>query len=355
MKKTSVVMGLVMALMVCMMVSSASAAEAKGKTIGIIMPTKEQSIWTVQGERIQESFEAAGYDTMIEYAEDDSAKQIMQIENMITKGVDVLIIAAVDCAALTEPCEKAKKEGILVIADDRNITNTEAVDYYVTCDYPKLAEMQGQWVADTLDLENAEGPFTMEIFTGSQDDTNSAIFYDGQMKILQPYIDSGKLVVKSGQTSLSETATQSWDTSKAQNRMDNLLSGYYSDDHLDVALCTSDCLSIGVLSSLESMGYGTEDNPLPLITGQDAELAAVKNIVAGKQSMTVFIDANLMVEKMVPLVDKLLAGEEVEPDAYFNNEVFDVPTMTYEPLVIDDTNVDYLIEVGFYTEEEIYG
>ena len=357
MKKRYAVLALAMmaGMMLGSMAGSAGAAEAKGKTIGIIMPTKEQSIWTVQGDRIKSAFEEDGYDTMIEYAEDDSAKQIMQIENMITKGVDVLIIAAVDCAALTEPCEKAKKEGILVIADDRNITNTEAVDYYVTCDYPKLAEMQGQWVADTLDLENAEGPFTMEIFTGSQDDTNSAIFYDGQMKILQPYIDSGKLVVKSGQTSLSETATQSWDTSKAQNRMDNLLSGFYSDSHLDVALCTSDCLSIGVISSLESMGYGTEDNPLPLITGQDAELAAVKNIVAGKQSMTVFIDANLMVEKMVPLVDKLLAGEEVEPDAYFNNEVFDVPTMTYEPLVIDSTNVDYLIDVGFYTEDEIYG
>ena len=334
---------------------SADAASGKIQKIGLCMPTKEQSIWTMQGQRLTEYLEEAGYEILIDYAEDDSAKQVQQIENMISKGVDMVIIAAVDCAALTDACEKCKQAGIYVIADDRAITNTEAVDYYVTCDYSRLAEMQGQYIADTLDLENAEGPFTMEIFSGSQDDTNSVVFYEGQMKILQPYVDAGKIVIKSGQTTASETAIQSWDSSKAQSRMDNLLSGFYSDGHLDICLSTADCLAIGCISSLESMGYGTDANPFPIITGQDAELAAVKNIIAGKQTMTVFIDANLLAKRMVELVDALSAGETVTPDGTFNNNVFDVPMLTYDPLVIDKDNVDYVIEVGYFTHDEVYG
>ena len=336
---------------------AAPAAEEGGKIqkIGLCMPTKEQSIWTMQGQRLTEYLTEAGYEILIDYAEDDSAKQVQQIENMISKGVDMVIIAAVDCAALTDACEKCKQAGIYVIADDRAITNTEAVDYYVTCDYDRLAEMQGQYVVDALDLDNQDGPFTMEIFSGSQDDTNSVVFYDGQMRILQPYVDAGKIVIKSGQTTASETAIQSWDSSKAQSRMDNLLSGFYSDDHLDICLATSDCLTIGCISSLESMGYGTEANPFPILTGQDAELAAVKNIIAGKQTMTVFIDANLLAKRMVELVDALSAGEEVKPDGTFNNNVFDVPMLTYDPLVIDKENVDYVIDVGYFTHDEVYG
>lgn len=332
-----------------------AAATTDIKTVGLCMPTKELTIMTMQGRRLQEALEKAGYEVLIEYAEDDSAKQTMQIENMITKGVDALIIAAVDCAALTDACEKAKDAGIWVIADDRAITNTAAVDYYVTCDYDRLGEMQGQYIVDTLDLDNVDGPFTMEIFSGSQDDTNSVIFFNGQMRILQPYIDAGKIVIKSGQKTASETAIQSWDSSKAQARMDNLLSGFYNDDHLDICLATSDCLTIGCISSLESMGYGDAANPFPLMTGQDAELAAIKNVIAGKQSMTVFIDATLLAEHMVELLDALKAGKTVETTATYNNNMIEVPMITYDPLLITKDNVDYLVEVGYYTQAEIYG
>ena len=232
-------------LCACAAKPTETAATDTKATIGILMPTKEQTIWSIQGERLTEAFQKAGYATQIEYAEDDSAKQAMQIENMITKGVNVLVIAAVDCAALTDACEKAKDAGIYVIADDRLIV-------------------------DKLDLENQAGPFTLEIFSGSQDDTNAISFYQGAMNKLQPYLDNGKLVVKSGQSSYTETAIQSWDSSKAQSRMDNLLSGYYADSHLDAVLVAADCLALGVISSLESMGYGTDANPYPIVTGQDA-------------------------------------------------------------------------------------
>ena len=345
---------LVMGLVAC---GGPAAKEDDGKIskIGLCMPTKEQTIWTMQADRLEKALTEAGYEVLIEFAEDDSARQATQIENMISKGVDCLIIAAVDSFSLTDACEKAKEAGILVIADDRAIQNTEAVDYYVTCDYFRLAQMQGEYIRDALDLDNTTETYTMEIFAGSPDDANSVLFHNGQMDILQPYIDAGKLVIKSGQTTAAECATPSWDSAKAQSRCDNLLSGFYADDHLDVALVTADCLAIGVISSLESMGYGTADNPFPIVTGQDAELAAIKNIKAGKQTMTVFIDGTLLAEKTVALLNALNNGETVTPDSYTNNEVFDVPTMLYDPLPITSENYTHLIDVGFYTDAEVNG
>ena len=352
---------LVVAMMTCMFCACAkkepAAAEKAddAKTIGILMPTKEQTIWSIQGDRLISSFEGAGYKTLIEYAEDDSAKQAMQIENMITKGVDALVIVAVDCAALTDACEKAKAAGIYVISEDRLITNTDAVDYYITFDLIRMGELQGQFIVDKLDLANTSETYTLEIFSGSQDDTNATFFYDGAMNKLQPYLDSGKLVVKSGQVGYTETAIQSWDSSKAQSRMDNLLSGFYADDHLDAVLVAADCLSIGVISSLESMGYGTDANPFPLITGQDAELAAVKNIKAGKQSMTAFLDAGALCDIIVPVVNDVFAGKEPAATTSYNNGVKDVPSSTYDPYLIDKDNVQHLVDVGFYTDAEVNG
>ena len=353
-KIIALTLALIMVLALC-----ACGAQGGGdkdqKSVGILMPTQEQTIWSIQAERLVAGFQEAGYATELEYAEDDSARQIMQIENMITKGVDVLVIAAVDGYALTDACEKAKDAGILVIASDRLIMNTEAVDYYVTFDLVKMGGLQGQYIADTLDLANQAGPFTLEIFSGSQDDPNALSFYKGAMDILQPYIDEGKLVIKSGQVEYAATAIQSWDSAKAQARMDNLLSGFYADDHLDACLVAADCLAIGVISSLESMGYGTGDVAFPLITGQDAELAAVKSIKAGKQSMTAFLDANELVKIIVPVTTSLLNGETPEATATYNNETIDVPAQTYSPYAITADNVDYLVEVGFYTDAEING
>ena len=351
------VLAIILALVLVLSMTACGGAKKDDgqKTIGILMPTKEQTIWSIQGDRLVAGYQAAGYATEIEFAEDASARQATQIENMISKGVDALVIVAVDGAALTDACEKAKEAGIVVIAEDRLITNTKAVDFYVTFDLVKMGELQGQFIADALDLANAAGPFNMEIFSGSPDDPNAKLFYDGAMNILKPYLDEGKLVVKSGQVSYEQSAIMGWDSAKAQARMDNLLSGFYADDHLDAALVAADCLAIGVISSLESMGYGTGDVAFPLITGQDAELAAVKSIKAGKQSMTAFLDANELVKIIVPVTTSLLGGEVPAETATYNNGVIDVPAQTYSPYAITADNVDYLVEVGFYTEADING
>ena len=361
-KLIAIALALLMVLGLCACDKELDAGLAEGlgggnekQIVGILMPTKEQTIWSIQGDRLVAGYQAAGYDTLIEYAEDSPEDQVMQIENMITKGADVLVIVAVDGAALTDACEKAKAEGILVIAEDRLITNTDAVDFYVTFDLFKMGQLQGEHIEAALDLKNAAGPFNLEIFSGSQDDPNAKLFYDGAMSILKPYIDSGKLVVKSGQVEYDVTAIKGWATEEATNRMDNLLSGYYADDKLDAVLVAADCLAMGVIPSLENAGYGAGDLAFPVVTGQDAELAAIKSIKAGKQSMTAFLDAAKLVEIIVPLTTDLLAGKEVTPTSTYNNEVKDVPALTYEPLAITAENADYLVEIGFYTEADLAG
>ena len=347
-------------ILACMMILLAltgcagTAAGTSDKTkVGLAMPTKEQPIWIAQGERLTEAFEAAGYEVVLEYAEDVAERQITQVENMLLKGCKYLIIASVDGYAVSDVVKKAKASGATVIASDRLIMNTADVDYYMTFDLVRMGEIQGEYIETALGLKDGKGPFTLEIFSGSPDDPNSIPFYDGAMSILKPYIDSGKLVVKSGQIGLDVTGTLKWDSATAQSRMDNIISSYYNDVKLDAVLVAADCLALGVISSLNSLGYGSADKPFPVITGQDSELTAIKYILEGKQSMTVFLDAKLLSEKMLTLVNDLEAGKTITPDTTYNNGTKDVPTLLYDPVLITKDNYQLLIERGFYTEDDL--
>ena len=334
--------------------AGAAAPTDSSKTkVGLCMPTKEQPIWIAQGERLTEAFEAAGYEVVIEYAEDVVERQITQIENMLLKGCKYLVIAAVDGYAISDAVKKAKESGATVIASDRLIMNTMDVDYYMTFDLVRMGEIQGEYIENALGLKDGKGPFTLEIFSGSPDDPNSIPFYEGAMNILKPYIDNGMLVVKSGQTTLDVTGTLKWDSATAQSRMDNILSSYYTDQKLDAVLVAADCLALGVISSLNSLGYGSDEKPFPVITGQDCELTAIKYILEGKQSMTVFLDAQLLSEKMVALVSDLEAGKEITPDTTYNNDAKEVPTLLYDPVLIDKDNYTLLIDRGFYTADDL--
>jgi putative multiple sugar transport system substrate-binding protein len=332
---------------------TATTGTASKTKIGLAMPTKEQPIWIAQGERLTEAFEAAGFEVVIEYAEDVAERQITQVENMLLKGCKYLIIASVDGYAVSDVVKKAKEAGATVIASDRLIMNTADVDYYMTFDLVRMGEIQGEYIEKALGLKDGKGPFTLEIFSGSPDDPNSIPFYEGAMNILQPYIDSGMLVIKSGQVNLNVTGTLKWDSATAQSRMDNIISSYYNDEKLDAVLVAADCIALGVISSLNSLGYGSAERPFPIITGQDSELTAIKYILDGKQSMTVFLDAKLLSEKMVALVGDLEAGKAITADTTYNNGMKDVPTLMYDPVLIDKDNYTLLIDRGFYTAEEL--
>ncbi len=340
--------------------TTAPAADApaavEAKVVGVSMPTKSSSRWISDGESMVKVFTDMGYETDLQFAEDDIPNQLAQIENMVTKGVDVLIIAAIDGSTLSDILQRAHDEGVLVIAYDRLITKTPNVDYYVTFDNFQVGVLQASQIEEALKLKDGNGPFNIELFGGSPDDTNAFYFYDGAMSVLQPYIDNGQLVVQSGQMGMDKVSTLRWDGATAQARMDNLLSAYYTDKRVDAVLSPYDGLSIGILSSLKGVGYGSGDMAIPVVTGQDAEVASVKSMIAGEQSYTVFKDTRELAKQAAAMVDAALKGQEVpiNDTTTYDNEVKVVPSFLLVPFSVDVTNYEqYLVESGYYTADQL--
>ncbi|HET8902626.1 MAG TPA: multiple monosaccharide ABC transporter substrate-binding protein [Saccharospirillum sp.] len=336
--------------------SMAFSGMAMAETVGISMPTKSSARWISDGESMVAQFEEAGYDTDLQYASDDIPTQLSQIENMIVKGVDVLVIASIDGTTLSSALDQAASMGIEVIAYDRLIRGSENVDYYATFDNFQVGVLQAEYIEEALALDEGEGPFNIELFGGSPDDNNAYFFYDGAMSILQPYIDNGQLVVQSGQTGMDTVSTLRWDGSVAQARMDNLLSAYYSDEQVDAVLSPYDGLSIGIISSLKGVGYGSGDLPMPVITGQDAEIPSVKSILAGEQTMTVFKDTRELARVTVGMVDSLFKDSEPEINdtSTYDNGVKVVPSYLLKPVSVDASNWEsVLIDSGYYDMDDI--
>ena len=258
---------------------------------------------------------------------------------------------------MTTALQGAAEKGIPVIAYDRLIMDSEAVSYYATFDNYKVGQMQGQYIVDALDLENAEGPFNIELVTGAPDDNNVNFFFGGAMDVLQPYIDSGKLVVPSGQTEKAQCATANWSTEEAQKRFENIISsvGYGPNGvKLDAVLCSNDSTSYGAQNALQAAGY-TADN-MPIITGQDCDKPNVKNIVSGLQSMSVFKDTRTLAEKVVGMVDAIMKGTEPEINdtETYDNGTGVIPSYLCDPVVVTvDNYKEMLIDSGYYTEADI--
>jgi putative multiple sugar transport system substrate-binding protein len=330
-------------------------AQDKG-LVGISMPTKSSSRWISDGDSMVKSFEELGYTTDLQYAEDDIPTQLSQIENMITKGAKVLIIAAIDGTTLSDALQQAADAGIKVIAYDRLIRDSANVDYYTTFDNFQVGVLQATSIVEALGLPDAAGPFNIELFGGSPDDNNAFFFYDGAMSVLQPYIDEGKLVVGSGQTGMDTVSTLRWDPATAQARMDNLISAYYSDSRIDAVLSPYDGISIGILSSLKGVGYGSDDLAMPFVSGQDAELPSVKSILANEQYSTVFKDTRELAKVTADLVDAVLAGEEPEINdtETYDNGVKVVPSYLLVPVSVDINNwEEILVGSGYYTKDQV--
>lgn len=325
------------------------------KKIGVAMPTKDLQRWNQDGENMKKSLEDAGYAVDLQYANNDIATQVSQIENMITSGCDALVIASIDGGSLGTVLADAKTANIPVIAYDRLIMETDAVSYYATFDNYMVGTIQGQYIVDQLDLENQAGPYNIELFTGSPDDNNARFFFGGAMDILTPYIDNGKLVVVSGQKAFEEVATLNWSTEEAQKRMENLITANYANGtKLDVVLSSNDSCAIGITNALVNAGY-TGDN-FPILTGQDCDITSVKNILAGTQSMSIFKDTRTLAAKVVEMVNAIMKGEEVpvnDTETYDNGTGI-IPTYLCEPVFADATNYkELLIDSGYYEEDKL--
>lgn len=335
----------------------APAAESDVKMVGISMPTKTSTRWISDGESMVKAFEALGYQADLQFADNDIQNQLSQIENMVTKGADVLVIAAVDGSTMSDVLQKASDAGVLVISYDRLITKTENVDYYATFDNFGVGVIQGTQLLTGLGvLDGATGPFNIELFGGSPDDTNAFYFYDGAMSVIQPYIDSGVVVVQSGQMGMDKVGTLRWLAATAQSRMDNLLSAFYTDVKIDGVLSPYDGLSIGILSSLKGVGYCTPELKCPVVTGQDAEVASIKSMIAGEQTYTVFKDTRVLAAQTAKMVDQALKGETVEINdtETYDNEVKIVPSYLLIPISIDISNYEKeLVDSGYISADDL--
>jgi putative multiple sugar transport system substrate-binding protein len=357
MRTTQILMAGLAAAVMALALPADVSAQDKG-TIGIAMPTKSSARWIADGNSMVEQFQAAGYATDLQYAEDDIPNQLAQIENMVTKGVDALVIASIDGTTLSNVLANAAAMDIPVIAYDRLIRDSENVDYYATFDNFQVGVQQGESLVDGLKQRFPDAEtWNVELFGGSPDDNNAYFFYDGAMSVLQPLIDEGKINIVSGQTGMDTVGTLRWDGSVAQARMDNLLSANYTgDQRVHGVLSPYDGLSIGIISSLKGVGYGSGDQTMPIVTGQDAEVPSVKAIQRGDQYSTIFKDTRELAKVTVGMVDAVLQGgePEVNDTETYDNGVKVVPSYLLKPVLVTEGNIEAaLVESGYYTADQI--
>ena len=332
-----------------------ATGSALATRVGVSMPTKSLQRWNEDGAYLQAQFEAAGYEVELQYAGDnDVPTQVNQLETMLLNECDVLVITAIESTALSTVLADAKEKGVKVVCHDRLITDTPNVDYYATFNNFQVGEIQGQYVVDTLGLAEGKGPFNIEFFAGDPGDLNATYFFEGAMSKVKEYLDNGQLICVSGQTTFDQVATPSWKTETAQARMDDIISSFYADGKpLDVVLCSNDSTAQGATNALVAAGFKVGEN-FPIVTGQDCDIASVKNIIKGTQSMSIFKDTRILAARTVAMVNSIVAGTEVEVNTTVNNKVFDTPTFYCLPLFADINNYEeLLIGTGYYTADQL--
>jgi len=330
-------------------------------SVGISMPTRSLERWINDGEGLKKTLEDAGYTADLQYADDKSDTQISQIQNQIASGVDILVVAAIDGELLAPVLKEAKAQDITVIAYDRLINGTEDVDYYATFDNYKVGQLQGQFIEEQLGLKDGKGPFNLEPFAGSPDDNNAKFFFAGAWDVLLPYVEKGQLVVPSGKSPKSDDDWASigilgWKSDSAQAELDNRIASFYSGGQkIDVVLSPNDSLAQGIAASLSSAGY-TPGTDWPLLTGQDGDKASVKNILDGKQSMTVWKDTRELGKVVFGFIEAIEAGKEPEINdtKTYDNGKKVVPSYLITPeVVVKDDVQTKLIDSGFLKASDV--
>ena len=328
-----------------------------GKTVAIAMPTQSSERWINDGSNMKSQLEELGYEVLLQYAEDDVQAQVSQIENFVAQQVDCIVIAAVDSGALTTVEASAKAAGIPIIAYDRLLMDTDAVSYYATFDNKGVGTAIGNEIVAQAKLEEVKAAgesLTVEFFMGSPDDNNAHMLYAGLMEVLQPYLDAGTLVCKSGRTSFDDTCILRWSQETAQQWCENYLASFYADEDLDICATAFDGFAYGCKAALENAGYTAEN--WPIISGQDAELMASKNILAGTQTFSIAKDTRVLAEKCVTMIEAVLNGTEPEINdtTTYDNGVITVPSYLCTPVAVNKDNLkEVLVDTGYYTEEQL--
>ncbi|MFJ4848514.1 MULTISPECIES: multiple monosaccharide ABC transporter substrate-binding protein [unclassified Streptomyces] len=328
-----------------------SGSDGGPVTVGIALPTKKQTRWIADGQNMVKQFEAKGYKTDLQFADDNVDTQVEQIQKMVDAGDKVLVIGAVDGFELGEVLQQAHRAGVKVIAYDRLLLGTGNVDYYASFNNDKVGQLQADYIVDKLGLkQHPDNTYNLEIFAGDTDDNNAQFFFNGAMNVLQPYIKNGQLVIKSDQARLSQVATLKWDADIATETMTTRLHNYYKSATVDAILAPNDGLARGVIKSLKADGYGTDSKPMPVITGQDAEVESVQAIIDGDQSMTVYKDTRKLAARAVEMAGAVLSGAkpEINNDTDYDNGNKVVPAYLLTPVSVDKSNYKKLLVDSHY-------
>ncbi|NKE59008.1 sugar ABC transporter substrate-binding protein [Lentzea sp. PSKA42] len=334
---------------------------AEGALVGVTMPTTSSERWIHDGENIKRDLERLGHRVDLRYAENDVPSQVKQIESQIADGAKLLIIASVDGSALTQPLQRAADARVPVIAYDRLLRDSPYVDFYATFENFRVGVYQAESLLAGLGLRaadgrpsSAKGPFNVELFAGSPDDNNATFFFNGAMSVLKPYLDSGTLVVRSGQTDFQSVTTPRWDGETARKRMEDILATTYRRTKVNGVLSPYDGISLGILAALKNNGYGPV---FPIVTGQDAELASVKSIIADEQYSTIYKDTRELATVTAMMADAALKGRtppQLNNLNDYDNGVKVVPAFLLNPVSVNKANYHkVLVESGYYTDDQL--
>ncbi|MEU9187240.1 multiple monosaccharide ABC transporter substrate-binding protein [Streptomyces sp. NPDC048484] len=337
---------------------SETGGEGKAASVGIAMPTKTSQRWLNDGQNMVDELKGFGYTTTLKYADNDPKNQVAQVAAMIESGVDALVIASVDGKVFTDVLEKAESANIPVVSYDRLILGTPNVDYYASFDNVKVGTLQADFIAESLGLVNGsgKGPFTIELFAGSPDDNNTRYFYEAAMEVLEPYIQNGELIVRSGETEMGEMLTPRWDGPTAEKRMNKLLDEEYTDQDIDAVLSPYDGMSLGIIKALKEHGYGTGAKPLPIVTGQDAEVPSIKSILDKEQSQTIYKDTRELALVTAYMVNSMVHNKKpaLNDTRTYNNGKKVVPSYLLEPVSVDKANYkQVLVDSGYLKESDL--
>lgn len=329
--------------------ASADAGFAADATIGVALPQKTSENWVLAEQLFNDDLTEAGFTPIVQFANNGVTEQQNQIQAMIEQGAKVIVVGALDGSQLGTQLEDAHAQGIQVIAYDRLVKNTDAVDLYVAYDNFRVGELQGQALLEGLAERKGEGPWNIELIAGSSDDANSVPFFEGAMSVLQPEIDSGNLNVVSGQTTFEQAATAGWKAENAQRRFDSIMSGSYTDTELHGVLSPNDTLARAALTAVAQAGEET-----PVITGQDSEVESVKSIMDGEQYSTIYKDTRTLVAETIKAVQHAQTGGDLADLANdtesYDNGVKIVPAMLLEPVIVTQANA-----ADVYADDELLG
>jgi putative multiple sugar transport system substrate-binding protein len=352
-----------------MFVLAACNSESSGKggavSVGIVLPTKDEPRWVQDEERFKAALDGSDYTTEILFSQGSSAKEKENVETLISKGIDVLIIAPHDGAAAGASVEAAKEEGITVIAYDRLITDTEAVDYYVTFDSVAVGEAQGQYLID-----NAEGTgVPLYLYAGASSDNNAFLFFEGAWKVLQPKIADGTFVIANSSEAealkdkseltrdemgaILGQVTTNWDPSEAKNKAETHLTAVSEDMKGDVAILAPNDGTARAIADVFGSDPAISNY---VVTGQDAEKASIQYILDGKQTMTVFKDVRTLVSDAMGMAIDILEDKTPETTGSYDNGATDVKAKQTDVIVVNKENVQSeLIDSGYYEASEFTG